>query len=81
MTQKHFSDHARGEKASPAASVIHSAAAGLEGVGAGLGAFYAALARLTLSGLEDISDRRAENRAAHLSRRAKAVRAAAAKEK
>jgi hypothetical protein len=80
MTQKHLSDRAPGEDRSPIASVLHSASAGLQGLGAGLGALYATLARLALTSLEDISDRRAESRAAHLSRRAKAAREMAAKD-
>lgn len=76
MKQEHLSGDVEEEKPSPTSSVLHFTGA----IGAGLGALYAALARLTLNGVENISDRRAQNRATTLSRRAKAVRAAAAKD-
>jgi hypothetical protein len=69
MTQNDLIESAKQEISSPASPV--SALTGA--FGGGLGALYASLARLTLVGLENLSDRRAESRALRLSARAKAL--------
>jgi hypothetical protein len=70
MTQKHPV-----QMAEEANLPVPAAAVGLpSAIADGLGALYASLARLTLAGLESVSDRRAEARAAQLSARARGTR-------